>query len=54
MPVKGGGAPEAAHISKWLDCMRSRKSPNADVVAGHYSSMACHIANIAYRSQARV
>ncbi len=52
--VKGGGAPEGAHIGNWLDCMRSRKSPNADVVAGHYSSMACHIANIAYKSRARV
>ena len=52
--VKGGGAPEGAHIGNWLECMRSRKSPNADVVAGHYSSMACHIANIAYRNKARV
>jgi hypothetical protein len=34
--------------------MRSRKQPNADVVAGHYSSMACHLGNLAYREKGRV
>ncbi len=52
--LTGGGAPEGAHISNWLACMRSRKEPNADVEAGHYSSMACHIGNIAFRQKNRV
>ncbi len=52
--VKGGGAPEGVHINNWLECMRSRKQPNADAVSGHYSAMACHIANIAYKYQTRV
>lgn len=52
--IKGGGAPEGTHVGNWLDCMRTRKKPNADVVAGHYSSMACHIANIAYKNRTRV
>ena len=38
-------------MNNWLDCMRSRKQPNADVVNGHYSSMACHIGNIAYQQR---
>ena len=42
------------HMNNWLDCMRSRKQPNADVVQGHYSAMACHIGNIAYREQSRI
>jgi predicted dehydrogenase len=42
------------HMENWLDCIRSRKQPNADVVNGHYSAMACHIGNIAYKQQARV
>ena len=42
------------HIAEWLDCMRSRKQPSADAVAGHYSAMACHIGNIAYKEQRRV
>ena len=41
------------HMNNWLDCTRSRKQPNADVVQGHYSAMACHIGNIAYREKSR-
>lgn len=37
------------HLENWLDCLRSRKQPNADASAGHYSSMACHLGNLAYR-----
>jgi predicted dehydrogenase len=49
-----GGSPEAPHMANWLDCMRSRRQPNADVVEGHYSAMACHIGNIAYKQKTRV
>jgi predicted dehydrogenase len=52
--VTGGRAPEGAHLANWLECVKSRNQPNADAVAGHYSSMACHIGNIAYRQQTRV
>ncbi len=52
--MTGGGAPEGVHLANWLECMRSRKQPNADAVAGHYSSMACHIGNIAYQKQTRI
>lgn len=37
------------HLSNWLDCMQTRKRPNADAVEGHYSAMACHIGNLAYK-----
>ena len=53
-PLSGGGAPEGVHIARWLDSVRSRKEPNANVVDGHYSAMACHIGNIAYKKLARV
>jgi len=49
--VKGG--PDQ-HMQNWVDCVRSRKEPNANVVDGHYGAMACHIANIAYREKARI
>lgn len=52
--ITGGSAPEGVHVANWLDCIRSRKQPNADAVAGHYSSMACHIGNIAYQKRTRV
>jgi predicted dehydrogenase len=36
------------HMKNWLDCVRSRKSPNATVEQGHYGAMACHMGNLAY------
>lgn len=37
------------HMQNWLDCMRSRQTPLADVEIGHRSISACHLANIARR-----
>ena len=48
------GGPEPAHMANWLDCIRSRKQPNANVVDGHYAAMACHIGNISYKQGQRV
>ncbi len=42
------------HVANWLDCMRTRKPPNADVVEGHYSAMACHMGNLAYKQRSRI
>jgi predicted dehydrogenase len=47
------GGPEPDHMRNWLECIRSRKQPNADVVSGHYSAMSCHLMNIAYRNRTR-
>jgi len=35
------------HMQDWLDSMKSRKTPLADVEIGHRSISVCHIANIA-------
>ncbi len=48
------GSTEDFHMANWLECMRSRKEPNANVVDGHYGAMACHIGNIAYKEKRRV
>jgi hypothetical protein len=48
------GSPEEDHMANWLECVRSRKQPNANVVDGHYGAMACHIGNIAYKTRTRV
>lgn len=42
------------HLANWLDCIRSRKDPNATAVDGHYSSMACHVGNLAYKEKRTV
>jgi hypothetical protein len=41
-------------MANWLDCMRTRKEPNANVVDGHYGALACHIGNMADRQKGRV
>jgi hypothetical protein len=40
------------HLANWLDCMQTRDRPNADAAEGHYSAMACHIGNLAYKQNA--
>jgi predicted dehydrogenase len=40
------GAPED-HMGNWLECIRSRQRPNADVEIGHRSATVCHLGNIA-------
>jgi predicted dehydrogenase len=52
--IRVKGTTETTHMANWLDCIRSRKQPNAGVVDGHYSSMACHIGNIAYQAKTRI
>ncbi len=34
------------HMEEWLQCMRSRKTPSADVEIGHRSVSICHLVNI--------
>ena len=34
------------HMQEWLDCMRTRKLPSADVEIGHRSITLSHLANI--------
>ncbi|MCK4292113.1 MAG: Gfo/Idh/MocA family oxidoreductase [Planctomycetes bacterium] len=37
------------HQDNFIDCIRTRKRPNADVEQGHYSVLLSHLANISYR-----
>lgn len=34
------------HMQEWLDCMRTRKKPSANVEVGHRSTTVCHLANL--------
>lgn len=36
----GADPSTTAHVKNWMDCIRSRKTPNADVVAGYNHSVA--------------
>lgn len=43
-----------AHMKNWLECLRSRKQPNASVEAGYQHSIATIMANAAARTGERV
>ncbi len=38
-----------AHLRNFVDCVKSRSRPAADIETGHISSAMCHLGNIAYR-----
>jgi predicted dehydrogenase len=44
---EGPGWQAKYHIGDWLECIRTRKKPVADVEIGHRSITVCHLANIA-------
>lgn len=46
-----GGMSDRAHAQNFLDCMRSREKPAADLeTVGHPSSLLCHLGNAAWRA----
>jgi len=45
--VAGGGL--AAHVANFLDCMTTRKLPNADVAIGAQVAKMTHLANVSCR-----
>ncbi len=48
VPAVNSDATEA-HVRNFLDCIKSRKRPNADVEDGHLTATMCHLGNIATR-----
>ena len=44
---EGPGWQARLHIQNWLDCVRTRRKPVADVEIGHRSISVCHLINIA-------
>ncbi|HWQ56652.1 MAG TPA: Gfo/Idh/MocA family oxidoreductase [Bryobacteraceae bacterium] len=42
------------HVLNFLECVRSRKLPNGDVLIGHRSAQASHLGNIAYMQKRRL
>ena len=44
----------ADHLRNWLECIRSRKEPNADIRVGVAAARAAHIGNAALRSGKKV
>jgi predicted dehydrogenase len=49
-PLRADGTDlNGAHARNFLDCVKSRRKPNADVEEGHLSAVMCHLGNISTR-----
>jgi predicted dehydrogenase len=48
--VRSSGDGTLIHLQNWLDCIRSRKTPNANVRVAHQAARTSHLTNIALRS----
>ncbi len=46
--MKGANLDEQ-HVRNFLDCVKSRQRPNADVEEGHLSAVMCHLGNLSTR-----
>ena len=52
--VNTGGDPMTfAHVRNWMECVRGRKTPNADVTAGYRHAIACAMTTAAFRTGQR-
>jgi len=49
-----GKTPDQNHMANWIDCVRTRATPNAPVEVGYSTALAAHMANISYRQKQRV
>jgi len=52
--IRSSGDGTLAHLQNWLDCIRSRKTPAANIRIAHQAARAGHIANAALRAGRRV
>jgi hypothetical protein len=50
MERQEGSSPDSTplHAANFIECVRSRERPAADVEIGHHASNAAHLGNIAY------
>jgi predicted dehydrogenase len=45
---------EQQHVRNFLDCVKSRQTPNSDIVSGHRSALASHLGKMAYLQKRRL
>jgi predicted dehydrogenase len=48
--VRSSGDGSIAHLQNWVDCIRSRKAPNANIRVAHQAARTSHIANAALKA----
>ena len=47
---ESGLYPLKAHLKNYIDCIRTRKQPNGNIVQGHNSSVMIHLVNLSHRA----
>jgi hypothetical protein len=52
--AKSTGDGTKTNLQNWLDCMRSRRQPNANIRAGVEAARTSHLANQAMREGRRI
>jgi hypothetical protein len=52
--IKMDPAIQEVHVRNFLECVKSRQKPAADVEIGHTSIIPCHLANISYKTGQRI
>ena len=52
--AKKGSTHNQNHMQNWIECVRSRGTPNAPVDIGYRSAIAVHMANLSYRHKRRL
>ncbi|GIT28866.1 MAG: hypothetical protein Ct9H300mP1_09120 [Planctomycetaceae bacterium] len=48
-PVGDGHRADDDHLANFIDCLRSREMPRADIATGATSATLCHLGNLAHR-----
>jgi len=51
---KPGKTPLSDHVRNFVECVKSRERPNADIEDGHKTAVMCHLGNIATRLHRRL
>jgi predicted dehydrogenase len=54
LPKIPGSQANHAHVKDFLDCIKTRSRPAADVSIGHRSATVCHLGNIAVRLKRKI
>ena len=49
-----GSSKNQDHMANWIDCVRSRGTPNAPPEIGYRSAIAVHMANLSYKNKRRL
>ena len=54
LPKINGSQANFSHVNNFFDCVKSRKTPAADISIGHRSATVCHLGNIAVRTKKKI